>query len=96
MLKLEGKLVLANAEELRQLLLTLLPDSRSVRIVLQQVEEIDLPFLQLLWSARNTAASLAKNFCVEGTLSDEQQMLLASAGLHNLPFYENCQAGITE
>jgi anti-anti-sigma regulatory factor len=70
LLKLEGNLILASGEEVRQLLLAILPDSRSVRIVLQQVEQIDLPFLQLIWSACNTAGSLGKNFRLEGTLSD--------------------------
>ena len=87
LLKLEGELVMANTEEVRHLLLSLLPDSRSVRIVLQQADQIDLPFVQMLWSARNTAVSLQKNFTVEGLMPPEMQALLQRAGLGQLPAY---------
>jgi hypothetical protein len=65
----------------------LLPDSKSVRIVLQEIESLDLAFVQVLWSARKTAAMLDKNFTVEGTLPEEIMALLKSAGFEKLPQY---------
>lgn len=87
LLKVEGELVLGNAEPLRQLLVDLLPEAKSVRIVLQEVESLDLAFVQLLWSARKTAAKLEKNFTVEGTLPEEIMALLGSAGFEKFPQY---------
>jgi anti-anti-sigma regulatory factor len=66
LLKLEGNLILASGKEVRQLLLTILPDYRSVRIVLQQVEQIDLPFMQLIRSACNMADFIGENFLLSG------------------------------
>lgn len=87
LLKIEGELVTGNAESLRLLLTDLLPEAKSVRIVLQQVESLDLAFVQLLWSARKTATTLDKNFTVEGTLPEEIMVLLRSAGFEKLPHY---------
>jgi anti-anti-sigma regulatory factor len=87
LLKIEGEMVVSNTEPLRQLLADLLPDAKSVRIVLQEVESLDLAFVQLLWSARKTAAALDKNFTVEGTLPGEIMALLKSAGFEKLPQY---------
>jgi ABC-type transporter Mla MlaB component len=87
LLKMEGELVADNVPAVQTLLLNLLPEAKSVRLVLQQVERLDLAFVQLLWSARRTAATLDKNFTVEGTLPDELRALLQTAGLDGFPRY---------
>ncbi len=85
LLKIEGELVADNVLPVQTLLLGVLPEAKSVRLVLQEVESLDLAFVQLLWSARRTAAALNKNFTVEGTLPDELRSLLQAAGLDGLP-----------
>ncbi len=87
LLKLEGELVADNVPAVHELLLGVLPEAKSVRLVLQEVESLDLAFVQLLWSARRTAAALDKNFTVEGTLPDELRALLQTAGLDGFPGY---------
>ncbi len=85
LLKIEGELVADNVPAVQTLLLGVLPEAKSVRLVLQEVESLDLAFVQLLWSARRTAAGLNKNFTVEGTLPDELRALLQTAGLDGFP-----------
>ena len=87
LLKIEGELVAANVPPVQALLLGVLPQAKRVRLVLQEVESLDLAFVQLLWSARRTAAALDKNFIVEGTLPDELRALLQTAGLDGLPAF---------
>ena len=87
LLKIEGELTAGNVPAVQQRLLGVLPEAKSLRIVLQEVESMDLAFVQLLWSARRTAAALGKNFTVEGTLPDELRALLHTAGLDGLPGY---------
>ena len=85
LLKVEGELVVDNVPPVHELLLGVLSEAKSVRLMLQEVESLDLAFVQLLWSARRTAAALNKNFTVEGTLPDELQALLQTAGLGEFP-----------
>ncbi len=87
LLKIEGELVADNVPPVQELLLGVLPEAKSVRLVLQQVESLDLAFVQLLWSARRTAAALNKSFAVEATLPDELRTLLQTAGLDGFPAY---------
>jgi ABC-type transporter Mla MlaB component len=87
LLKIEGELVADNVPPVQELLLGVLPEAKSVRIELQEVLSMDLAFVQLLWSARRTAAALNKNFTVEETLPDELRALLQTAGLDGLPTY---------
>jgi ABC-type transporter Mla MlaB component len=87
LLKIEGELVADNVLPVQTLLLGVLPEAKSVRLVLQEVESLDLAFVQLLWSARRTAAALNKNFTVEGILPDELRPLLQTAGLDGLPTF---------
>ncbi len=87
LLKIEGELVADNVPTVHQLLLGVLPEAKSVRLVLHEVECLDLAFVQLLWSARRTATALGKNFTVEATLPDELQSLLQTAGFDTFPQY---------
>jgi anti-anti-sigma regulatory factor len=85
LLKIEGELVAGNVPAVQEIVLGVLPEAKSVRLVLQEVESLDLAFVQLLWSARRTAAALNKSFAVEGTLPDELRALLQTAGLDGFP-----------
>jgi ABC-type transporter Mla MlaB component len=94
LLKIEGELVADNVPPVQELLLGVLPEAKSVRIELQEVQSMDLAFVQLLWSARRTAAALNKNFTVEETLPDELRALLQTAGLDGLPRYAHQPAAV--
>ena len=55
LIKLEGAVNLASAEELKSLLLEGLVSGRHVHLDLERAEEIDVTVLQLLWAAGREA-----------------------------------------
>ena len=55
LIKLEGVVNLASAEELKSLLLEGLVSGRDVHLDLERAEEIDVTVLQLLWAAGREA-----------------------------------------
>jgi len=55
LIKLEGAVNLASAEELKSLLLEGLVSGRDVHLDLERAEEIDVTVLQLLWAAGREA-----------------------------------------
>ena len=66
---LEGKLTIANAAEIRDLLVEALAGGDSITVDLTGVTDMDLSTLQLICSAHRTARSSAKDLFLTGTAS---------------------------
>ena len=75
----EGNLVLANSVSIKEEFIELIKKDKQPEIVLNNVSDIDLSFLQLLISMRKTNA----NIKIEMNISDEHKKLIQIADISN-------------
>lgn len=75
----EGKLVLANSVNIKKQFIDLLKKEKEAEIVLNNVKDIDLSFLQILLSIRKTNSKIN----IEMNISDEHKKLIETAGILN-------------
>lgn len=56
LIRLEGQITIASAAELKTMLLEWLSAGKDLDLDLEGVEEIDIPIMQLIWTATREAA----------------------------------------
>jgi anti-anti-sigma regulatory factor len=83
LLRLEGQATIASAAELKQLLLEWLAAGKDLKLDLEDVEEIDITIMQLLWAAGREAARTGAE--VVGSASDAAIVAVRGAGFPGMP-----------
>lgn len=81
-IRLSGNLRIDQVAPYQQQLREALTADNRVELVLEEVEQVDLSFVQLVIAARKSAQRLGKSFQVTAELPDEVTVLLKHAGLH--------------
>ncbi|MBC7923833.1 MAG: STAS domain-containing protein [Ferruginibacter sp.] len=81
-LRLAGSMTLANAEPIRRQLLELLRQPGRLVIQVDGVTALDVAFIQLLYALRHSARESGKPVDLTLNLTEEQQLLVARAGLN--------------
>lgn len=80
-LKFSGDLIINHIENIYGELQELITPEQSVTFILDNPNNIDITFLQLIESVRNTWAEHGKEFKIQTTLADDLKQLVAKAGL---------------
>jgi len=83
---LEGRITIASAAELKQLLLEWLAAEKDLELDLAGVEEIDITIMQLLWAAGREAARTGAR--VVSRLSNAAIVAARDAGFAGFPVPE--------
>lgn len=83
-LSIGGLLVVENAQKLKQELLGILHKlSNSVQIEIDEVDNIDLSFIQLIVSFTSQLNENGIKFTIKWNLDDDQRTLFENVGLSN-------------
>jgi anti-anti-sigma regulatory factor len=77
----EGNLTIATCSDFRRDLLQALESNSSIRIVAQNIEDIDLAGIQVLLSAVNMGKRLGRAVSIQTSFSQETDRILGCAGL---------------
>lgn len=77
---LEGSIGIADARELKTLLLEALKSKDVMRVSLERVTDLDVTAVQLLWAARREARSACVVFAFTGVVPERVTTALADAG----------------
>jgi len=83
LIRLEGACTLANAAELKTLLLEGLASGRDLHLDLACVEEIDIAVMQLLWAAGREAQRAETRIALR--MSEAAGALAREAGFEQIP-----------
>jgi hypothetical protein len=81
---LENELTIFTLEPLQHDLLKALDEYDEIKIKLKNIENIDLSFIQYLFSLQTFAAAKSKNLSFTAEFSDEIKSLLVNTGLLRL------------
>lgn len=84
---LEGEVTIAGAGEMKQILLDALASSKSLRIELDRVSELDVTAVQMLYALKRDATAAGVQFSLGGLLPEAISASLASSGLAKLLSY---------
>lgn len=79
-IKVSGELNILDAEELKKVFIDALSTCGSVLVHANNVEDIDLPSIQLLCSAHKTALNLNKTLAFSDSVPDVIRQIFISAG----------------
>jgi ABC-type transporter Mla MlaB component len=79
-LRLKGRCTVEHAADLKAALVDALHSQEHLLVVLDEVNEIDLSFLQLLCSAHRTAITRNKCFALDGDLPEVFKRAVEGAG----------------
>lgn len=79
-IRIQTDLNISNTEELKNTILNALSLSTGVFVNIEEVQDIDLPSMQLLCSAHKSALLLNKTFDISGEISESVRQKLAWAG----------------
>ena len=83
-LTLKGKVKIAEATYLKKLLIEAVNESNPIRVDMSDLEDIDITTIQLLFSARNKAATLDVEFNLFPISSKVKELLRSSGVLYEL------------
>lgn len=78
---LSGSLSLRSASEIRQQILAALDEAETVKLLLQDVEEVDLSFVQIFCSAHRSAVLKGKSLLMQSQLPEVFTNVIEDAGL---------------
>jgi hypothetical protein len=84
-IRLEGAIGIADAAELKKLLLQALQPGKKVNLLLECAAELDVTAVQLLWAAGREAKRSGVEFTFAGTVPEEISTALGDAGFEKLP-----------
>lgn len=83
-LVIQGRLTIENIQDIKTKLQEAVANFQNIQIYVEQVEAIDLTFLQLLYSLKRSFSETSKNISFNLMLSDENKTLLRQSGLESL------------
>jgi anti-anti-sigma regulatory factor len=78
---LSGSLTLRAASDIRQQILSALDENETVKLLLQEVEEVDLSFVQIFCAAHRSAIQKEKSLLVQSDLPEVFTKIIKEAGL---------------
>jgi anti-anti-sigma regulatory factor len=82
---LEGAIGIAQAAELKQLLVQALQSGFPVRVSLESATELDVTAVELLWAAEREARGSGVEFALKGQVPQGLLTVLAEAGFEKFP-----------
>jgi anti-anti-sigma factor len=85
LMRLEGKIDINSAAELKKMLLVALQSGKEVRLDLGQATELDVTAIQLLWAADREARKSGSRFAVSSILSKSICTAMSEAGFAEFP-----------
>jgi len=77
---MEGDLTLQNADQIRLELIQALKQYNYLSLNIVNIENIDLPFIQLLYSLKKTAESKNKELQIAALVPEDLQLILEHSG----------------
>ena len=83
---MQGDLTISNIEGVKEQVLTAMNDFTNITVKLNDVENMDLSFVQLLYSISKTAKSRNSKIQFDINLSETIQTLLNHSGFKDLQF----------
>jgi len=84
LIRLEGAVDISCAAELKILMQQALKSEKEVRISLENVTDLDVTTMQLLWAAGREAKVSGVDLTLTGPVPDELSYVIADAGLESL------------
>lgn len=78
---LTGDLTIKRASEIQQTLTNALHEHKSIQVVVDNPDSMDLTCVQLLHFAKQSAMAVPKKFVITSTLSSEIRDLLMKSGI---------------
>lgn len=87
--KIEGDVSLVHIEEIKNKLMDEIKKTNDITIELQNIENIDLSTIQLLYSIKKTKETQNKKTILNIDLSDELQLLLKRSGCGEIFEWKN-------
>lgn len=89
----EGKLVIKNANVLKEALLSSFDQFQNMELVLKNIIRIDLSVLQLLVALQKSFSSLDKNLTIDIELTDYVRSALTNSGFDKILITKFQKAG---
>jgi len=80
-IRLEGAVDIGSAAELKTMLLRACGSGREVRVMLDEVTDLDVTAVQLIWAARRLAEGAGMAFTLAGTMPESVSSALGLAAL---------------
>lgn len=77
-----GDLSIQNIEKIKQELINIIVDYPNININLDDVSDIDVSFVQLLYAFRQEKQQQNKEIAIEVNLNEELRCLLSKAGIN--------------
>lgn len=84
-IRLEGAIDIAQAAELKSLLLDAIKREKPIRLALEGVTHLDITGVQLLWAAEREARLAGLNMRCESEVPEPVRAALKGAGLDGFP-----------
>jgi hypothetical protein len=84
-IKLEGRITVTSAAEVKDLLLEWVSSGKSLEFDLEQAEEIDITIMQLIWAAARTGGRVVAH------MSPAAALMVRDAGFAQLPEFPVCE-----
>jgi len=85
LIRLVGEVTIAQAAELKQMLIQALKEGKEVRLDLEAATEMDITALQLLWAADREAKKTAVGFFIVGHVPEGLSAAAMEAGMEGFP-----------
>ncbi len=85
LIHLDGEINIAHAAQLKQLLVEALKMKKNMQLDVEQVTDLDITALQLLWAADREAKKLRLGLTVTGRIPDEIAAAAVDAGFEGFP-----------
>jgi ABC-type transporter Mla MlaB component len=79
-IRIGGELTLESIEPMKQEIVKNISDKQEVALLINDVEEIDMPFYQFLFSIHKTLKKQQKKITIELNLSEEEDELFRKSG----------------
>ena len=81
---LSGNLTISNSEKIQQSLIEIFKTSKNISIEINEVENIDLSFVQLIYSLSMKSKIFGKNIKITSKFNKDLRLLIENAGFSEL------------
>jgi anti-anti-sigma regulatory factor len=85
LIRLEGDVNIADAVEMKRLLVKALSSGKELHVRLEDATEMDVTVLQLLYAAEQDATKSGIRFTLDGRIPDDISVAAADAGFEKFP-----------
>jgi anti-anti-sigma factor len=81
---LSGNLTISNSEKIQHSLIEAFKLSINISIEINEIENIDLSFIQLIYSLSKESKNFGKNINITSKLNEDMRLLIENAGFSKL------------